>query len=93
MRTLVGHASHVTSVAFAPDGKRVVSGSLDSLVKIWDTATGAEVQGYLANKKQPPSRTLQKDYAYGPMVVLGGRLFLMSEVSLYAALWEMRSGR
>jgi WD40 repeat protein len=31
------------SVAFAPDGKRVVSGSGDSLVKIWNAETGVEV--------------------------------------------------
>ena len=30
------------------------------------------VQGYLPQKKPPPPRTLQKDHAYGPMVVLGG---------------------
>ena len=30
------------------------------------------LQGYLAHKKQPPPRTLQKAYAWGPMVVLGG---------------------
>ena len=31
-----------------------------------------DIQGYLAHKKQPPLRTLQQDYAQGPMVVLGG---------------------
>jgi len=41
--TLTGHEDGVTSVAFAPDGKRVVSASDDGLVKIWDSATGAEV--------------------------------------------------
>ena len=45
MRTLTGHNSgRVLSVAFSPDGTRVVSGSADELVKIWDTATGAEVR-------------------------------------------------
>ena len=37
------HSQEVTSVSFAPDGKRVVSGSNDTLVKIWDAATGDEV--------------------------------------------------
>ena len=41
---LTGHSASVYSVAFSRDGKRVVSGSLDSLVKIWSTATGAEVR-------------------------------------------------
>ena len=30
-----------------------------------------------------PRRTLQWPYASGPMVILGGWVFLMSEVSLY----------
>ena len=33
---------------------------------------GAGVQGYLAHKKQRPPRSLQQDYAQGPMVVSGG---------------------
>jgi WD40 repeat protein len=37
------HAGPVWSVALSPDGKRVVSGSGDELVKIWDVQTGAEV--------------------------------------------------
>ena len=40
------------------------------------------IQGYLAHKKQPPTRTLQQDYTQGPMVFLGEGLFLMSEVPL-----------
>ena len=41
--TLRGHTDDIFSVAFFPDGKRIVSGSEDKLVKIWDAATGAEV--------------------------------------------------
>ena len=40
------------------------------------------LQGYLAHKKLRPPRTLQQDYALGPMVVLGGGLFLMREVTM-----------
>ena len=43
MRTLTGHSEWVCSVAFSRDGKRIVSGSDDTLVKIWNTETGAEV--------------------------------------------------
>ena len=41
------------------------------------------LQGYLAHKKLLPPRTLQWAYAQGPMVVLGGVNFFMSEVPLY----------
>jgi WD40 repeat protein len=36
--TLVGHTSHVVSIAFTPDGKKVVTASWDETVKLWDTA-------------------------------------------------------
>ena len=39
---LVG-SREVLSVAFSPDGKRVVSGAEDSLVKIWDVESEGEV--------------------------------------------------
>ena len=41
--TLTGHAHYVSSVAFSPCGKWVVSGSWDKLVKVWNAETGAEV--------------------------------------------------
>jgi len=41
--TLTGHSNYVTSVAYSPDGKRIVSGSGDRTVKIWDMAMGEEV--------------------------------------------------
>ena len=31
------------SVAFSPDGTRIVSGSHDYTVRVWDAASGAEV--------------------------------------------------
>ncbi|MGI5163649.1 WD40 repeat domain-containing serine/threonine protein kinase [Spirillospora sp. CA-253888] len=36
---LTGHAESVTGVAFSPDGKRLVSGSADKTLRIWDLAS------------------------------------------------------
>ena len=37
--TLKGHSGYVLSVSFSPDGKRIVSGSADKTVKIWDISS------------------------------------------------------
>jgi len=46
IHSLKGHSSFVVSVALSPNGNRVVSGSEDRLVKIWDTSTGALVSSF-----------------------------------------------
>ena len=40
---LVGHTDLVKSLEFSPDGSILASGSMDRTVRIWDTATGTEV--------------------------------------------------
>jgi WD40 repeat protein len=44
IRTFEGHTSGVNSVAFSPDGKLLASGSSDETIKLWEVATGREVQ-------------------------------------------------
>ena len=40
---LRGHEDAVCSVAFSPDGQRIVSGSADKTLRVWDAATGQPV--------------------------------------------------
>ena len=47
VHTLIGHTKWVWSVAFSPNGNHVVSGSHDTVVKIWDTKTGVEVRSFV----------------------------------------------
>eukprot|EP00741_Cyanophora_paradoxa_P001918 tig00000523_g1857.t1 len=37
------HPAHVTAVAWFPDGRRIVTGSDDQSVRVWDVETGAEL--------------------------------------------------
>ncbi|MBI3966504.1 MAG: protein kinase, partial [Chloroflexi bacterium] len=49
-RALSGHSEGVRSVAFAPDGRTLASGSFDRTVQLWDAASGQPVrklQGHL----------------------------------------------
>jgi len=40
---LQGHTGNVTSVAFSPDGTRIVSGSNDNTVKVWNAERGVQI--------------------------------------------------
>src|SRR5205085_1883971 len=40
---LKGHTDRVTSVAFSPNGKRIVSGGSDNTARVWDAQTGKEL--------------------------------------------------
>ena len=43
-QTMCGHTGVVTCVAHSPDGKRLVSGSSDKTLKVWDADTGQEIR-------------------------------------------------
>ena len=47
VRTLEDDADEAFSIAISADGTRIVSGSLNSSVKIWDVETGAEVSSFV----------------------------------------------
>ncbi|NEQ52316.1 MAG: TIR domain-containing protein, partial [Leptolyngbya sp. SIO3F4] len=44
VRSLNGHDAWVISVGFSPDGKTLVSGSVDKTIKLWDVETGDEIR-------------------------------------------------
>jgi len=43
IRRLTGHQAGISSLAFAPDGKTLASGSHDHTIRLWQVATGKEV--------------------------------------------------
>ena len=46
LRTYSGHVKALTDAEFSPDGARILSGSLDRYMKLWDTETGACLSRY-----------------------------------------------
>ncbi|HUW56230.1 MAG TPA: protein kinase [Planctomycetota bacterium] len=68
--TLHGHQNLVRSVGFSPDGKRIVSGSDDSTVKIWEAETGREIRTLVGHQGDVFSVVFTPD---GKRVVSGSR--------------------
>jgi len=50
--TLTNHSDAVYSADFSPDGKSIVSGSPNNLVKIWDAEPGAEVSSFVGVRSE-----------------------------------------
>jgi WD40 repeat protein len=46
IQTLFGHQGIIYAVAYSPDGSRIVSGSYDGTVKVWDANNGQEIKTF-----------------------------------------------
>jgi WD40 repeat protein len=58
---LEGHTADINSVAFSPDGRFVVTASVDSTARVWDTATGATVGELRGHSKSINSASFSPD--------------------------------
>jgi WD40 repeat protein len=76
--TIKGHTDSVTSVVFSPDGRRIVSGGWDNLVKVWDANTGSEM------------RTLERhmDWVLSVAISADGRSIASASQDNNVTLWS-----
>jgi WD40 repeat protein len=50
IRAFTGDESHIYSVAFSPDGKSVLTGSVDKTARLWDAATGKVIRAFTGHE-------------------------------------------
>lgn len=46
IRAFNGHTAPITSVAFSPDGKKILTSSFDRTLRLWDTEKGKELKRF-----------------------------------------------
>jgi WD40 repeat protein len=79
-----GHRKAVLSVAFSPDGKTLVSGSVDSTVRLWDVATRRE--------RVRPTLIDDPGWVQGVAFAPDGRM-IAAGLHQWAILWDAASGQ
>jgi hypothetical protein len=56
-----GHTAPVTSVAYSPDGQRIITGSSDKTAKLWDATSGQSVLTFNAHAERVSSVAFSPD--------------------------------
>ena len=81
--TLRGHTNSVTDVVFSPDGRQIVSASVDNTLKIWDAANGRERQTLKGHT------STVRGVAFSP----GGRRIVSASDDNTLKIWDAATGR
>ena len=80
---ITGHTDRVRSVAFSPDGRRILTASSDRTARIWDAATGREILRLSGHTGDLTSAAFSPD----------GRRVVTASFDKTARIWDAATGR
>src|SRR5260370_9550762 len=89
-KTLVcfkGHTDSIAGVGFSPDGKMVLSSSLDGTIRLWDAAGGQEIRCVGSNRWSDPS-----PISAGVIFPSDGRAIIFVDKHQSIREWDLKSG-
>ena len=82
-RVLSGHTAALTTIAFSPDGKRVVTASYDNTGRLWDAENGKEIAVLQGHEYPVFSAAFSPD----------GRRVVTASWDKTARLWDAENGK
>jgi len=82
-KPLEGHSVYVSSVAYAPDGQRILSGSGDNTIRTWDAETGAAI-----GKPLEGHSSVVESITYSP----DGRRIISGSGDKTIRIWDAETG-
>jgi WD40 repeat protein len=80
---LLPHSIGLGSVAFSPDGLRVLSGGTDHVVKLWDSTNGRLIRNFEGHSSSVSSVAFSPD----------GRRAISGSVDDTLKLWDLNTGQ
>lgn len=82
-KTLTGHQSFVNDLTVSPDGQRLISGSADQTIKVWDLATGNLLRTLTGHTSFINHLAISPD----------GKLLVSASADKTIKIWELATGK